>query len=145
MLTGRPSKYNLEIAEKILAKVREGHYLHVAASAAGICRRTLNGWLIRGRHAGKSNEQFRDFLQRYMEAKALGRMALEACVLKCAKPDVEWNSSANMRAEMALKALERVYYEDWSAHRGEVRKLRAELAEIKAVITGNQTKGGSES
>lgn len=46
---GRPTKFDQEIAEKILQELREGSFRTTAALAAGITARTFFNWLLEGR------------------------------------------------------------------------------------------------
>lgn len=48
---GRPSLLTEGRAEKILAMVKQGHFLRVAATANGISQRTIQRWLARGEEA----------------------------------------------------------------------------------------------
>lgn len=121
---GRPTKFSPEIAQTILEAVRKGCYLHVAAAAAGIGRRTLNKWLERGRSEEDEDKDFREFRQGYLRNRALARIELEMCV----------NSSGKSDSKVALEVLSRLWPEEWSQHRGEIKKLRKDIEELKALL-----------
>lgn len=128
MPAGRPTKFNPEVAETILAAVRKGCYLHVAAAAAGVGRRTLNKWLERGKGEAEEDSPYREFRQGYLKARALARIDLELRV----------NEDGKIDGKMALEILSRLWPEEWSAHRGEIRKLRQEIEELKALIVAGR-------
>jgi len=51
--SGRPSKFNQDIADRVVLMVRAGNYFETAASASGISPVTLRAWLRDGRRAGR--------------------------------------------------------------------------------------------
>lgn len=46
---GRPSKFNVEIANAIIENLRLGNYIEHASAAAGITKPTLYSWMEKGR------------------------------------------------------------------------------------------------
>lgn len=123
-MAGRPTKFFPEVAEAILEAVRSGAYLLAAANAAGIGRRTLHSWIERGKSDAEEDAPFREFRRKYLINRGLARIDCELCVHREGRVD----------SKMALEYLERLYPEDWSKHRGEIRKLRREIEELKALF-----------
>ena len=78
MSVGRPSKFCQEVIDKIIEKLRNGRFLSVAAASAGVNRWTVNRWLRRGKRSGESDKPYREFRQRYIEARALRGMMLRS-------------------------------------------------------------------
>ena len=68
---GRPTKYSLEVQNKIVAAMQHGAYIETAAAYAGISKDTLHRWLklgARAKTAGKSSRfvAFSDAIERAM-------------------------------------------------------------------------------
>lgn len=69
-MAGRPTKFNVEIANAIIENLRLGNYIEHASAAAGITKPTLYAWMEKGRkeqeriEAGlEPNEAETDFLE----------------------------------------------------------------------------------
>ncbi len=70
---GRPTKFDSEIASRIVQLVRAGNYIETAACAAGINKDTLYEWMKTGMRAGKGQlYDFADAVQKGVgEAEAM--------------------------------------------------------------------------
>lgn len=89
---GRRRLLDRALIRTISETVRKGAFLHVAAEAAGVSRRTLFGWLERGRELDREGEDGRDLDERELllvellhavsVAHAEARLKAEAKVLK---------------------------------------------------------------
>lgn len=66
--SGRPTKFDEEVASRVVLMVRAGNYLETAASASGVSPSTLREWLRTGRRAGKG--KLFDFAERVDKALA---------------------------------------------------------------------------
>jgi len=62
-----------DLERLIIAAVRAGGYVHVAAEAAGVPRRVLRRWLARGR----KDARYRQFRLSVMQARAHARLTAE--------------------------------------------------------------------
>lgn len=85
----RPSKFNQEVAEKILAAIRAGNFAEVAAAYAGISASTFYDWMRRGR-AGK--QPFAGFVEDVEQALASAEVRHVVNITEAAKRD--WRASA---------------------------------------------------
>lgn len=85
----RPSKFNDEVAEKILAAIRAGNFAEVAAVYAGISASTFYEWTRRGR-AGE--EPFAAFVEEVEQALASAEVRHVVNITEAAKKD--WRASA---------------------------------------------------
>lgn len=84
--TGRPSALTEEVEGQILAALRTGIPLVVAAEASGIHRSTVQGWVERGKDPDSPNRDFyAPFSIAYMRAKAQGAMFLHSLVFEAAR------------------------------------------------------------
>lgn len=78
-MAGRPTKISPEICEDIVKYIKAGNYPEVAASLAGVSRKTFYNWLKKG-HKSKSNGVYKQFLhsikkaESYAEAAAVERI-----------------------------------------------------------------------
>jgi lambda repressor-like predicted transcriptional regulator len=73
---GRKTKLNDEVANRIVAALQSGAFLHVAAEAAGISRNTLLAWLK------SPDPKYKDFQERVRQAIAIARLQAEINVYK---------------------------------------------------------------
>jgi hypothetical protein len=96
MLTG-------EITDQLVAMLRAGNLMGVAARAAGISRPTLYRWIDRGREAG-APQLMRDLALRVEKARAEGQVRLVAEISRAAATD--WHAAAWL--------LERASPEHWA-------------------------------
>jgi len=98
MPRGRPTKYNQEIAERIIADVRRGSSREEAAGAAGIAESTLRRWM----------DRYADFRARVHEADAWAVKNAEQAVyerdplrwLQAKRPEV-WGNLGRQRIEVS--------------------------------------------
>jgi transposase len=65
---GRPTKFNRETADKIVALVRAGNYLETAALACGVSVSAVRHWMREARHLKTGAK--REFLTAVREASA---------------------------------------------------------------------------
>ena len=89
---GRPSLFNEAVADQLVAMLRAGNYVHVAARAAGISGTTFREWLRRGQSEEEADAPFRAFLERIEQARAEGQSRLVALVAKAAIDD--WRAAS---------------------------------------------------
>ena len=97
---GRHTLLTPELADNLLAALRAGAYLHVAARAVGIRRETLADWMRRGR---EGDAPFAELLTQIEEAQAAGEVRNVATVANAAREN--WQAAAWL--------LERGYPERW--------------------------------
>lgn len=64
---GRPHELTPEIQEMICQAIRAGNYVESAVLVAGITKKTLHNWLLRGKHG---EAPFEDFLHAVQKAQA---------------------------------------------------------------------------
>lgn len=131
MSRGRPTKFNPEIAAKILEKVRKGNYLPEVGAALGVHHSTIRKWINRGGRTGGADRPYREFRDGYKKARAEAINALEECVQKAGEKD----------PKIALEILERLRPERWGTHKNRLRRLEQELADIRATIAGGGQEG----
>lgn len=84
--TGRPSALTEEVEAQILAALRTGVPLSVAAEASGVHRTTVRGWVERGKDPDSPNRDFyAPFSIAYLRAKAQGALYLHSLVFEAAR------------------------------------------------------------
>lgn len=86
-----PSKFNLDVATKIIHHARMGRYRVSAAALVGISDRTLKGWVQRGTRnkedaeAGAAElDEFGRFVIELLAAEAEAKSACEGTIFKAA-------------------------------------------------------------
>lgn len=85
---GRPSALTPEVEAAMLAMLRQGIPLVIAAEANGVHRDTVNGWVLRGEDPDAPNHDFyAPFSDAYMRAKAQGAAYLHGLVFEAARGD----------------------------------------------------------
>lgn len=87
---GRPDGLSEEVERRILAMVRTGNDLAVAAQAAGISRSTLHRWRARGAHEGQG--RFFEFEQALVRAEAEGEARLVTLIARAGEQ--QWQANA---------------------------------------------------
>lgn len=91
---GRRLLLDVRVIAEIADAVGRGAFLHVAAEAAGVSRRTLQGWLERGRELedladlDERDRLYVELLGAVRQAQASARMKAEATVWK--RKPLEW-------------------------------------------------------
>ena len=115
--TGRPSKLNSEVQDRIVAAIRAGNYPKTAADYAGITERTFYRWLQRGQD--EDSGIYHEF------AQAVQRAESEAEV--CAVAILQRHMADNWRA--AVTFLERKFPERW----GRRARIEVEIDPRKAL------------
>jgi hypothetical protein len=78
--TGRPSKLTPDLAERIVAAVRDGAFPHAAAEAAGVPLRSFYRWMAQGEIERRG--RYAEFRHMIHEAAAQARIAAQAQVYK---------------------------------------------------------------
>jgi hypothetical protein len=78
---GRQTKFTVELAASLTAEIREGATRNNAASAVGVCVRTLQLWLAKGR---QGEEPYVAFVTAVREAERSCLRAVEKAVFKYA-------------------------------------------------------------
>lgn len=101
---GRPTKITKEIVEEITEYIKAGNYPEVAASLAGVSRRTFYGWLKKG-HEHKTGLHV-DFLHSIKKAEDYAEAAAVERVRKAG--DDNWTALAWW--------LERKHPKKWGRH-----------------------------
>jgi hypothetical protein len=97
---GRKTALTPEVGDRLVAMLRSGNYLEVAARAAGVHRNTLSEWMRRGR-AGE--EPYAELAARVTRALAEGEAHNVAQIAKAARES--WQAAAWL--------LERQYPDRW--------------------------------
>lgn len=88
---GRPTKFNDEIATRIVTLIEAGNYIETAAAAAGISKETLFDWLRKG--AAQNKGKFKDFSDSVY--RAVGKAeAIDVATIGKAARDGDWRASA---------------------------------------------------
>src|SRR5438309_5854891 len=100
-VVGRPTKLTPEVAQKIIAALRNGAYRQTAAQWAGIAPETLSRWLSR------TGEPYESFAQEVEQAEA----GLE---VRCVHAIM---SQIDLKPELAAFMLERKYPQRWGKAR----------------------------
>jgi len=93
-----------ELIELLVAMLRAGNLLHVAARAAGVPRSTLYAWLDEGARTN-SHAKLRELRERVTRARAEGQVHLVAQIANAAPSD--WRAAAWLLA--------RGYPDEWAA------------------------------
>jgi len=78
---GRKTSYCPELHETIIANIKRGCFLHVAAEAAGITFRTFRRWIVDAETRGEESPYYQLYLD-VQQAKAETRMLAESRVYK---------------------------------------------------------------
>ena len=99
---GRPTKCTPEMADRIAAHVKKGHFLHVAAQLCGINSRTYFAWMARGEK--ERGTPFRRFYLRMQQANADAQEYLLRLVRRGAIKD----------GRLALEILGRRWPNEWA-------------------------------
>lgn len=99
---GRSTKLTPEVQKKIVDAISSGNYAEVAATYAGISRKTYFEWLVRGRKAKAGI--YRDFRDAVMDASAQAEMSAVLYIRKAMPED--WRAAATY--------LERRYAKRWA-------------------------------
>jgi hypothetical protein len=68
----RPTKLTIEVQDRVVALIRAGNTVQVAAQAAGICRRTFHLWMAR------DDDPYRAFRAAVEQARADAEASLVA-------------------------------------------------------------------
>lgn len=84
---GRPSAFNDEVADRIIAGVLNGAYRTVAAMVAGVSQSTLRDWLRKGRDEPES--ELGKFRQRLLEAEGRAELTITKAAFSGAERDPE--------------------------------------------------------
>jgi hypothetical protein len=126
MPAGRPSKFTPEVTEPLLELIREGNFLSTAAPAAGVSRRTVHGWLRKGR-AGETDE-FADFFRDYQKAAREAEIKMLRVIMTAAAED----------PDHARWYLERKRPDLWSRAGKEVRELQKQIEAIERKLLGKE-------
>lgn len=75
--TGRPTKFNTELADRIVQLIRAGNYAETAAAAAGINKDTFYAWLKEGARSDASDKRpFSDAIEKAMAEAEMQNLAL---------------------------------------------------------------------
>ena len=86
---GRPIKLTSEVADRLVATLRSGNYLHVAVKAAGIHRDTFLEWMKRG---ATGESPFAELRERVEQSRAEGQVRNIALIARAAEED--WRAAA---------------------------------------------------
>lgn len=133
---GAPTKYDQELATRILRYIAAGNYLETAAGAAGISPVTLRTWLKNGARyqqgtgpdgTGKRNpkhKQFADFLTAYETAEKEAEAAALLNIARAGRDD--WRADA--------WRLERRHPERWG-------KWERQSVDFRGIIHDEPTSG----
>lgn len=117
-MMGRPTSLTHEVAERILALVRQGNYRTVACRAAGIPQRTFWRWIQEGR---MGHEPYAGFLQSLQAAEIDAETRLVERIIQAAETDID----------AAKWYLERKAPARWGRDRGEIRELKRAVADLE--------------
>jgi hypothetical protein len=83
-----PYKFNQKIADEVLKSVSYGCWMEVAAACAGVSRKTVYNWLLRGKR--RESAQLVKFLEGYRRSRHLaGQMHLRLLFTAAAKGNTE--------------------------------------------------------
>lgn len=101
---GRPTLLKPASADQLVAMLRAGNYIEVAARAAGVSRSTFRGWMQRGLSDLEEDRPFRELRERVETALAEGEVRNVTHIAVAAR-DGDWNAAAWI--------LERHYPDRW--------------------------------
>src|SRR5215469_4534731 len=121
---GRPTKFNTEIAERILSFIRLGHTPRAASEACGIAPRTLSHWLCLARRKPEDYPDLAYFLPRYLEANSSAIIELEQKAI----------ADGKLSGELALKILERRRWKDWSQQAWRIKQQEREIEQLRKEV-----------
>jgi transposase-like protein len=108
---GKPTLLTPERIEQLVAVLRAGNYIGVAARAAGVGERTLREWMQRGTSDAERERPFREFRERVEAALSEGEVRNVALIAAAASEN--WLAAAWL--------LERHFPERWSKASTRVR------------------------
>ncbi|KAA0888713.1 hypothetical protein [Oryzomonas rubra] len=97
---GRPTKFNQDVADKIIAAIRNGNYMDVAAAFGGITKETLYAWMREG--ASKTKGPMHEFSDSVRKALADAE-ATDLALIRKAALDGAWQAAA-WRLERRFKS-----------------------------------------
>lgn len=89
---GRPTKFTLEVRERILSAIRAGNYIDTAAQSAGICKDTFYSWMTKGEARGAPRE-YSDFTDAVKKARAQAQVDALA-IIQLAANSGNWRAAA---------------------------------------------------
>jgi hypothetical protein len=91
---GRPSKFDLKRAKRILKAIENGSNLRVASRCGGVSYNCFRHWRLRGRadHKNKVDSLFRWFYVATKEAEDLGECARAETIVNASKKN--WQAAA---------------------------------------------------
>jgi hypothetical protein len=98
----KPTIWNEDVQARLIASLRSGNYLHIAAKAAGISLDTFRTWMVRGK---EGEEPWATLKVEVEKARAEGQVRNVAIIARAAETD--WRA--------AVWLLERSAPELWGA------------------------------
>lgn len=111
---GRPSLLTQETADRIVALLRAGNYVHTTVAAVGIGHRTFNDWMLRGASERPEDEPYRLLRERVEETRSAAEIDSVALISRAAAGD--WRAAAWL--------LEREHPQRWGPREPRVRERR---------------------
>lgn len=115
---GRPTKFNAEVAERILTAIRAGNSLRASAESANIDVSTFHDWVNWGK-AGDA--RFAEFAVQVQRARGDAEQACVDCIFNAAKSG-QWQAAAWL--------LERSRHEDWGRKDYQKIDMRQQLEQL---------------
>lgn len=128
--SGRPTKYNPELGQKLIAGIRQGATRRDAAALCGVTYRTLHNWLKAGQEEAGEEEaagEFFHFFLLFEQAEAELMTLLAQTVVKAALTD----------PRLALDVLQRRRRVEWGASLDLGKLSTEQLIDLYGTISDN--------
>jgi len=139
-MAGRPSKFNIEIANAIIENLRLGNYTENASAAAGLAKSTLYAWLERGRkeqeriEAGlepiEAEHDFMEFSNAVEKARAEA-VARNVAIIQKSAHSGTWQAAAWWLERTQQKVFGRKQQLEHTGSEGQAIKLEVSTQEIE--------------
>lgn len=118
-----PAGLTDEVRAKIIEAIRKGNYRCVAAQHAGVNQSALSRWMTKGKR--DASGVYHDFRKAVLEAENAAEIEAVGFVRRAAE-------GGDVKA--AQWFLERKFPDRWGANRDQLKALKRELDELKAVV-----------
>lgn len=139
-MAGRPTKFNVEIANAIIENLRLGNYIEHASAAAGLAKSTLYAWLERGRkeqeriNAGlepdEAESEFMEFSNAVEKARAEA-VARNVAIIQKSAHSGTWQAAAWWLERTQQQIFGRKQQLEHTGAEGQAIKLEVSTQEIE--------------
>lgn len=119
MPAGRPETINRDTIATICKAIEGGAFIETAAALAGVSKRTVFGWLARGRREEGQGTLYEEFLHAVEFSRAKAEAALISTIVDAARYGKSWKAAAYL--------LERQYGARWARDGQDARGAEDQL------------------